>query len=413
MKTHHYEALLIRLGELMLKGKNKKIFVQCLVRNMKKATQAYTSVEYRVLHDRIFVHFASEDYEGIVDALQHVFGIYSMSPVYRVDSTLEAMKEGALYVFREVEKKALVTGAPKTFSVRTKRVNKNFEYTSEELNRQVGGFVKAEVKDYHVQLKHPNITLKMEVRSEGTYISSEDIKGKGGLPVGMGGKGLLLLSGGIDSPVAGYLMNKRGMELEAIHFATPPYTSQQSVEKVKDLARKIAPYNNGRLKLHVVEMTPLQLAIHEHMKSSYETILTRRAMMRIANRIASKERILSLVTGESLGQVASQTLQNMTSVEDASERIILRPLISFDKEDIIQIAQTIHTYETSIIPFEDACTVFLSSHPATKTEPHFLDKEEQKIAYDALIDAIVTSHTTTYVLNTEKEEDLLESIFDF
>ncbi len=374
------KAILIRFGEIFLKGKNKHIFERMLIHNILAALKDY-QVKLTKISGRYILTEYEELYEtDIMEKVSHVFGVYSLSPCYVV-KTLRQNIEDCL---KQIE---ITT---QTFKVDVKRADKFFPIQSTEFAALMGGVILDKKPSLKVNLTKPETCVYIEIREDGnTYIYSTIVKCVGGMPVGSSGGGLLLLSGGIDSPVAGYLMSKRGMPLQAIHFHSFPYTSELAKDKVISLAKIISEYT-GNIKLHIVPFTKIQEEIHKHCKPEYMITLMRRIMMRIAERIAKQNDLKAIITGESLAQVASQTIESMTVTNAViADLPVLRPLIAMDKEDIIEISKKINTYETSILPYEDCCTVFLPEHPIIKPKLEKVLKEEERLNIEELIaDAI-------------------------
>ncbi len=372
-----FDVILLRFGEWTLKGKNKSVFAKKLLENVKEKCKEFSSVRITQEHGRMFVELNGQPYEPVIEKLQEVFGLVGFSPAIRVKNDLEAIKKAALSIVRG-EKNV------QTFKVVSKRSNKKFPIRSLALNQQIGGHILANAQPIRVDVHQPDLSVYVEVRSTGTYVYGKDVPGLGGLPVGTSGKVLLLLSGGIDSPVAGYLSLKRGVELEAIHFHSYPYTSERAKQKVIDLAQILTRFG-GKIRLHVVPFTEIQTEINKHCYESYSITIMRRMMLRIAEAIAQRRKALALVTGESLGQVASQTLESMNTINAVTHLPILRPLIGLDKQEIITISKKIGTYETSILPYEDCCTVFLPKAPKTKPEKEVASRLESRLDMDRLI----------------------------
>ncbi|GGM26501.1 putative tRNA sulfurtransferase [Paraliobacillus quinghaiensis] len=389
----HYDHIVIRYGELALKGKNRKIFIHQLHENVRDKLHAYPNVKIKNARDRMTIMLNGEDPSPIIEKCKVIFGIQSLSLAIRVDNDVELIKEAALFALN----KALHV---KTFKITTKRANKEFPIGSQEFNHVVGTHLLTNTTDYTVDVHKPDLELHIDIRKDATYITSQKIKGAGGLPVGTAGKSLLLLSGGIDSPVAGYLAMNRGVQIEAVHFHSPPYTSEAAKQKVLDLAKELTKYGK-KVKVHIVPFTALQSKIHREIPYGYSMTVMRRMMLRISERIADNEGILSLITGESLGQVASQTMQSMHAINDVTRYPVLRPLIAMDKESIISIAEKIDTYNISIRPYDDCCTLFVPKAPKTKPkrdkvvyfeEQMDIEKEMQDI-FDG-IKVVTVSHNT-------------------
>ncbi|MCM3179578.1 tRNA uracil 4-sulfurtransferase ThiI [Cytobacillus horneckiae] len=354
-----YDRILIRYGEISTKGRNRKQFVDKLRRSIKRVLHDFPDVKIEAQRDRMFILLNGEKSEEIIERLKDIFGIQSFSPAMKVEKDLHAMKEAALSLFKNVYSEG------KSFKITAKRADKEFELDTNEINQEFGGHILKNMPNVKVNVKQPDINLVVEVRKEASYISCENYKGAGGLPAGSSGKAMLMLSGGIDSPVAGYLSMKRGIEIEAVHFYSPPFTSERSKQKVIDLAEKLSRINGG-VALHIVPFTEIQQLIQKQIPDNYTMTTTRRIMMRITDELRKKYEGLAIVTGESLGQVASQTMESMYAINEVISTPILRPLITMDKADIIDIAQEIDTHDISIRPFEDCCTVFVPSSPKTK-----------------------------------------------
>jgi len=333
-----YDHILVRYGEMSLKGKNRKHFINHLKNNIKLALSSFSSLEYTANRDRLFIKLNGEDGEKVAEKLQTVFGIQSFSLAIRTKSDIEAIKDTALQAVKQLYKNG------DTFKVSAKRADKSFPLTSDQLNYEIGRHILIHTDGLKVDVHHPDINVRVEVRPHATYIMCKDFKGAGGLPVGSSGKAMLMLSGGIDSPVAGYLSMKRGLEIEAIHFFSPPYTNERAKQKVMDLVEKLTEFG-GKIVLHIVPFTEIQVTIQQKILENYTMTSTRRMMLKIADEIRKKRGALAIVTGESLGQVASQTLESMYAINEVTTTPILRPLISMDKNEIIEIAEKIDTFE--------------------------------------------------------------------
>ena len=365
--------LLVRYGELGLKGKNKYKFINTLRHNMSRALDGLKDTTVISGWGRLWVETAEA--QEALDRLQKVFGIYSLSPVRRVEKNLEAMAEAAL--------ETLLTALPQggSFKVETRRADKNFPLTSPEISRQAASLMFSRLDGrYTADMHNPERIVWLEIREEGAFVYGEVLEGAGGLPVGTGGKALLLLSGGIDSPVAGWQLLKRGVSLEAIHFHSFPFTGEQSKEKVIALCRLLARWQGAPIKLHVVFFTEIQKAIRRECDEEYGITLMRRMMFRLAEQLARQRRALALITGESVGQVASQTLESIAAINEVVDIPVLRPLIGLDKAEIVKIAQRIGSFETSILPYEDCCTIFLPPHP--KIRPRIAEAQRMEEALD-------------------------------
>lgn len=375
----NYDVILIRYGELALKGKNRDQFEDALARSVKSVLRSFFKIKVRRSYGRMYVELHGEDAQAVMERLKRVFGISSFSPTIQVEQDADVIKEKALELIRQLQPE------PKTFRVETRRADKRFPIGSMDMNRLVGTHILRNLPAIKVDVHQPETVVYIEIRAEGTYISCETIPGPGGLPVGSAGKVMLLLSGGIDSPVAGWMVMKRGVTLEAIHFHSPPFTSERSLEKVRDLAHKLTKWG-GTIRLHVVPFTDIQTAIRERCPSDYLITIMRRFMMRISERIARENQALALATGESLGQVASQTLESMNTINDVVDIPILRPLIALDKTEITTISRRIDTYELSILPFEDCCTIFTPKNPVTRPKPYMAARFEEKLDVDAMVE---------------------------
>lgn len=381
--THN--LLLVRYGEIGLKGKNRSEFVSALVRQLRQRLEPIcTHVQVTHNFGRIYVEWAGEDAEAVYRAVGRTFGVVSFSPAVRVPHDVRLMREAADKALAE----AKMYGAVESFKVEARRTAKNFPLDSMEINRTVGGYVAARHPDLRVDVHRPDVTVAVEVRSEGILVYWRVIPGPGGLPVGTSGKAMLLLSGGIDSPVAGWFALKRGIRIEAVHFYSYPYTSERSLQKVRDLCRVLTAYA-GEIPLHVVHFTEVQRAIHKSVPASYGITVMRRFMLRIAERLAAARDALALVTGESVGQVASQTLESMRTINEVTSLPVLRPLVGFDKAEIIEHAQRIGTYDLSILPYEDCCTVFVPEHPHTRPRPEKVRALEAALDVEGLVAAAV------------------------
>lgn len=376
-------VILIRFGEIFLKGKNRGYFERALVYNIKKALEKFNLEVLKVPGRYVVSGYNEEDEFEILERVGKIAGIFSYSPALCFDTSLENIIQNA------VDMMSSVFG---TFKVVTNRADKTFELDSMKLSAKVGGEILKSNSGLKVDIKNPNYTLNIDVReNKETYMYEKTILGVGGMPVGTSGNGLLLLSGGIDSPVAGYMLAKRGVKVSAVHFHSYPYTSNFAREKVEDLARLLTPYT-GDITIYMVSMTELQEQIHAKCDDAYMITLLRRGMFTIAERLCKKYDKKMIITGENLGQVASQTIESMTVVSDVVKHTpIIRPLVAFDKCEIIDIAKKIGTYETSIKPFEDCCTVFLPDNPVVKPVLHKVVKEQNKLEFEAILDRAMES----------------------
>ena len=389
-----YKAFMIKYAEIGTKGKNRYIFEDILVKNINRKIKNYGDFYIRKEQGRIFIEAKSDyDYEDVVGALTKVFGIVGICPiVVEEDTSFEAIKEKVIeYVDKAYRKKNF------TFKVNTRRNDKSFPMTSMEVNAELGHYLLEAFPDTSVDVHEPDEIINVEIRKT-VYIYSITIPGPGGLPVGTNGKGMALLSGGIDSPVAGYMIAKRGVKIDAVYFHAPPYTSERAKQKVVDLAKLVADYS-GPINLHVVNFTDIQLYIYEQCPHDELTIIMRRYMMKIAEYFALKEDSLGLITGESIGQVASQTMQSLAVTNEVCTLPVLRPLVGMDKQEIINISEQIGTYETSILPFEDCCTIFVAKHPVTKPNLKQIKKSELKLneKIDELMQTAIDTTETIWI----------------
>lgn len=389
-----FKAFLIKYAEIGIKGNNRRFFEDALVRQMKYALKPVGEFAIRKESGRIFVHALEEyDFDEAVESLSHVFGIAGICPiVVEEDKDFEKIAE-------VVEKYVDEDYADKHFSfkVHVRRADKKYPIPSMEAAARLGERLLEKFEDLSVDVHNPDVMLTVEIRDK-VYIYSREIAGPGGMPVGTNGRAMLLLSGGIDSPVAGYMISKRGVSIDATYFHAPPYTSERAKQKVVDLAKEIAKYT-GPITLHVVNFTDIQMAIYEKCPHDELTIIMRRYMMKIAEHFAKESGCLGLITGESIGQVASQTMQSLAATNDVCTLPVYRPVIGFDKQEIVEIAEKIDTYETSILPFEDCCTIFVAKHPVTKPNINVIRRSEENLAekIDELFEAAVNNVETIVV----------------
>ena len=386
------EILLCKYGEIVLKGANRKSFEDMLSREMKKRAQSYGKFDIYRAQSTIYIEPMDEsaDLDGMFEAASKVFGIVALARAAVCEKSMEDISRTvADYIPSFLQGK-------KTFKVEAKRSDKTFALDSMEISREIGGVVLESCPWIRVDVHNPDVVVKVEIREYGAYVSAGQFKGAGGMPVGSNGKGLLLLSGGIDSPVAGYMMAKRGVRLDAIHFESFPYTSERAREKVLELASIVAEYS-GDIFVHVVSLTHIQEELVRACEEDYFTLLLRRYMMTIAERVAKEKGCAALITGESLGQVASQTIQAI-GVTDAAVNIpVFRPCIGMDKEEIVTISRKIGTFETSIQPYEDCCTVFTPKHPRTKPELEKVLLQENKLDFSALVEEAMGTLYTVHI----------------
>lgn len=399
-----YTEIMVRYGELSTKGKNRKDFIARLGGNIRKSLRSFEDVEVHPNRDRTHVVLNGTDSQSVINRLKKVFGIQNFSPMLKVEKTMEAVQKGALEMMKEQLKPSM------TFKINTRRSDKDFPINTDTMNRELGGFILDNFPQSDVKMKNPDITLRVEIRSNGIFLTSEVINGAGGLPVGTAGKGMMMLSGGIDSPVAGYLGMKRGVEMEMVHFFSPPYTSEQALAKAKELSGKLAAYS-GSVQFIQVPFAEIQETIKEKCPEGYLMTIQRRMMLRLVVALAKKRGGLAIFNGESLGQVASQTMESMMAINDVTTMPIIRPVVSMDKNEIIDIAKDIDTYDLSIMPFEDCCTIF--APPAPKTRPD-LEKTryyEQRIDVDGLIERSLAGVEITNVHAEEQFMNQNEEVF--
>lgn len=394
-----FSSFLIKYAEIGVKGKNRYLFEDALIRQIKYALNGIDGKPaVSKTPGRIFIDFAEEfDYEEVISRLQHVFGIWGICPMVRLeDEGIDKLKEEIIKYFDKVypDKK-------RTFKVFARRSRKNYPLDSMEINATVGEALLDAFPELKVDVHNPEIELYVEIRDK-IFIYSEIIPGPGGMPVGTNGKAMLLLSGGIDSPVAGYMISKRGVKIDAVYFHAPPYTSERAKQKVVDLAQYVSRYS-GPINLHVINFTDIQLYIYEKCPHDELTIIMRRYMMKIAEAIALENGCQGLITGESIGQVASQTTHSLLVTNEVCTLPVYRPLIGFDKEDIIAISKKIDTYETSIQPYEDCCTIFVAKHPATKPLLHIIKRHEEALS-EKIDEMVKTALDTREILEVRKDK---------
>ena len=379
----NYNSIIVRFGEMSTKGKNKKDFIFALARSIKQNLKPYED-KYSMLvrHDHIYIDLNEENLD-IIKELKEIPGMYSFSLCLKITDNVE------LENIEQIVLKEIKSEAGKTFKIRTKRVDKSYPYTSDDINREIAGYI-LQNSDLKVDVHNPDILFNIEVHSEGFYLFTETIKGMGGYPKGSIGRGLMMLSGGIDSPVASYLLLKRGVELSFIHFAAPPYTNSGVIQKLEDLLQVLSEYQT-KIKLYIIPFTKLQEEIYKYSEVGYPITIMRRMMYRIATKLAKEKHIPVICSGESIGQVASQTLESMNVINEVTNIPVIRPLAATDKVDIIQISKNIGTYDISIRPYEDCCTIFAPVKP--KTAPH-LDvclEIEKKFDYESLVNECVSN----------------------
>lgn len=395
-----FKEILIRYGELSTKGRNKKDFINRLRENIRYSFSDIGPLKIRAERDRMFIPIENGGkYEQLMKRLPEVFGIQSFSPVASCSKDIEDMKALALAIMEQYR-----DAGNMTFKVEVRRTDKTFPLDSHALQREMGGTILPQFDNISVNVRNPDVSLRIEVREDAVYMMAQIVQGAGGMPIGSNGKSLLMLSGGIDSPVAGYLMMKRGVRLEAIHFFSPPYTSENSLQKVKDLANELTKFG-ANIRLHIIPFTELQIAVKENVPENMTMTSTRRMMMKVADKVREEIGALGIVTGESLGQVASQTLESLTAINDVTSTPILRPLIAADKLDIIKIAEKIGTYETSIQPYEDCCTIFTPASPKTKPKLEKVQRYESFTEFDELIERAVKNREVHILPQKEETVD--------
>ncbi len=394
----NYDRIMVRFGELSTKGKNKKDFIKKLGDNIKRALKSYKDLEIEVRFDHIYVILNGQDYQPVLEILQDISGIHSLSLVHKCEKDIEVIKKDALELMK--------LESFKTFKVTCKRSDKTFPLISDQILRLVAGEILRNIKDIKVDVHNPEKTLSIEVRNEGAYIFCQTFLGAGGYPLGIGGKTMHMLSGGIDSPVAAYLMMKRGMTIECIHFASPPYTQMGVIYKLEDLLHVLNKYQS-KIRLNIVPFTKIQEAIYDNADESYCITLMRRMMYRLADRLARRRNCPVLSTGESLGQVASQTLQSIHVINAVTNMPIIRPCATMDKLDIIRTSERIGTYNISIRPYEDCCTIFTPKNPKTAPDIKQVEKYESLFDYESLIEEAVKNVEVKYLTDEDEGEELL------
>ena len=401
-----YSEIMVRYGELSTKGKNRKSFIMQLAQNVRQALGDFPEIKIHADRDRMHLLLNGADSELVIPKLAKIFGIQNFSPSIRIEKDVEQLKAAVQEIMKEI-----YTGN-ETFKIIAKRSDHDFVLTSNELNQTLGNAVFDIFPDIQVQMRKPDIPLRVEIRRDGAYLSYETIKGAGGLPVGTSGKGMLMLSGGIDSPVAGYFAMKRGVEIEAVHFVSPPYTSEQALQKAKDLTGKLTPYV-GKIVFIEVPFTEIQEEIKRSVPQGYWMTITRRMMLRLTDEVRRIRQGLIILNGESLGQVASQTLQSMVAINEVTNTPIIRPVATMDKLEIIEVAERIDTFELSIQPFEDCCTIFAPPQPKTRPRLEKVHQYEERLAIDEMIERalaglkIETIQTETTEKTAEEFSDLL------
>lgn len=387
------KVISVSFGEIALKGGNRKYFEDQLI---KQIIRAIKDIGYEKIYKeqgKIYIEGNPQDYPAIINRLKKVFGLVSISPSYRMAKDFETIKKELVNIGQEVLDN---NPGKKTFKIETNRSDKTFPMKSPEISRELGGIILENFEEFKVDVHEPDIYFNLDIKHHHAYVYTERIKTYGGLPVGTNGKGLLLLSGGIDSPVAGFMMAKRGLAINCVHYHSYPFTSERAEEKVKTLAKILARYT-GKIRFFSVNILEIQKAINEHCPEKEMTIISRRFMTRIAERIARHNKYNALITGESLGQVASQTIQGIGVTNDAVDLPVLRPLIGMDKVDIVDISRDIETYETSILPYDDCCTVFLPKHPVTKPRVEDIRESESVLDVENLVKSAIENMEVTII----------------
>lgn len=385
-----YTEIMVRYGELSTKGKNRQNFIDRLATNVSQTLHAFPEVKIKAHRDRMHIHLNGADSAEIIKRLKVVFGIQNFSPSIKVERDVKQVRQVALELMQELYHEGM------TFKINTRRSDHNFDYDTNQMNDYLGGYLLEKIPGLKVQMKNPYVTLRCEIRLNGIYLSYETIDGAGGLPVGTAGKAVLMLSGGIDSPVAGYLALKRGVDIEMVHFFSPPYTSQKALDKAKELTVKLTPFG-GNIQFIEVPFTKIQEEVKKAVPSGYLMTIQRRFMFRLAEAIARKRNDLAIFNGEALGQVASQTLESMAAINDVTNMPILRPVVSMDKNEIIDIAQKIDTFDLSIMPFEDCCTVFAPPAPKTKPRIEKCREYEQRLDVEGLVNEALANIKVTEI----------------
>ena len=388
-----YDHIMVRFGELSTKGKNKSDFIKALARNIKSALSDFSNLDIIIRYDHIYVKLNDNDPKRVIEVLQDVSGIQGLSLVLKTDEDIENLRKVCLELVKQED--------GKTFKVHSKRTNKKYPIISDQINREIATVILKNT-NLKVDVHNPDILVSIEIRDEGAYVFTHTYKGAGGYPLGVGGKIMHMLSGGIDSPVAAYLLMKRGIKIECIHFASPPYTNAGVIEKLKDLLGKLIKYQ-PEIRLNIIPFTKLQEEIYAQSDESYAITIMRRMMFRLADRLAKRRRCLAISTGESVGQVASQTLDSMNVINDVTSMPVLRPVVCYDKTDIIDLAKKIDTYDISIRPFEDCCTIFAPKNPKTRPSMDKVLESEAKWDYNKMIDEALNN---VEVIHIKKGNDL-------
>ena len=393
----NYSHIMIRFGELSTKGKNKKDFIRILAENIKRGLKEFIKLTYEVRYDHIYIALNETPYDPVINLLKDISGIRSVSLVYRLEKDMAKIKQDSLELIKNEE--------GKTFKVLAKRSDKKFELTSEEITRAVASNILKNTT-LKVDVHNPDIPLNIEIRDEAAYIFFKTYVCAGGYPLGVGGKTMHMLSGGIDSPVAAFLMMKRGVTIECIHFASPPYTQMGVIYKLEDLLHVLNKYQ-AKIRLHIIPFTKIQEAIYDNAPESYCITLMRRMMFRLADKLARKRKCLVISSGESVGQVASQTLQSMRVINAVTNMPVIRPCAVMDKIDIVNLSKKIGTYEISIRPYEDCCTIFTPKNPKTMPQEEEVIKFESKFDYESMINEAIQNVEVKFISSEEETSELL------
>ena len=389
------KIILIKYGELTTKKNNRNLFINLLYENIKNKLKNYN---VKIIKNRVRMFIETNDnIDEIVDILSNIFGIHSIVVAYKVDNNIDSIKSNVLDIVKNI--------SFKTFKVETKRSDKSFPIPSMEFNNIIGGLILKNISNVSVDVHNPEYELKIEIREDYVYIYTKEIKGAGGYPVGVAGKGLLMLSGGIDSPVAGYLAMKRGIKIECIYFESPPHTSIQAKNKVKKLVEKLSKYNSN-IVLNIINFIEIQEAIYKYCPKEYMITIMRRMMYRISEQVARKRKALVIINGESVGQVASQTLNSMNVINNVTNYPVIRPVACLDKLEIIDISKKIDTYETSILPYEDCCTIFLPKHPVINPILENAINYENNFDYEKLINNAINNMETVVIDKENNKFDI-------
>ncbi|CAM3101752.1 thiamine biosynthesis protein ThiI [Lactobacillus bombicola] len=390
-----YTEIMVRYGELSTKGKNRKDFIGRLAGNVTRVLRDFPQIELHPRHDRMHIVLNDAPFAEIDQRLKKVFGIQTYSPTIKVEKTLTKIEETALALMKETYQEGM------TFKVNTKRSDHNFTYDTNELNQLVGDYLFKNMSNLKVEMKHPDLVLRLEVRQDAVYISNQLLHGAGGMPVGTGGRAVMMLSGGIDSPVASYLALKRGVDIDMVHFYSPPYTTEKALNKAKELTGILANYA-GRINFIAVPFAEIQETIKEKLPEGYLMTVQRRFMLRLADQIRAKRKGLAIFNGESVGQVASQTLESMAAINDVTTTPVVRPVATMDKTEIIRLAEQIGTFDLSIQPFEDCCTIFAPPRPKTKPRIDKAREFEARLDVEGLIERALAGIKITTIYPGDK-----------